>query len=212
MLGILRIGASGMAQNILNTAVWIGMIKIVAQFGSAALAGYTIVIRIVIFAILPAWGLSNAGATLVGQNLGAGQSARAESAVWYTVRYNILILSFVGALFVVAAVPIIRLFTQDPATLNYGVHALRINGLGFPCYAAGLCWASAFNGAGDTWTPVVLDFVCLWLCELPLAWLLANHFHAGPTGVFSATPIACTLLAVAGAVLFRRGRWKLRKI
>jgi len=212
MLGILRIGASGMAQNLLNTAVWIGMIKIVAQFGSAALAGYTIAIRIIIFAILPAGGLSNAGATLVGQNLGAGQPARAESAVWYAVRYNVLILSFVGALFVVAAVPIIRLFTQDPVTLNYGVHALRIGGLGFPCYAAGLCWASAFNGAGDSWTPTVLNFICLWLCELPLAWLLANHFHAGPVGVFSATLIAYTLLAIAGAVLFRRGRWKLRRV
>ncbi len=212
MLNILRIGANGMAQNLLTTAGWIGIVKIIAQFGSTALAGYTIAIRIIVFAILPAGGLSSVAATLVGQNLGAGQPARAESAVWYTVRYNVLVLSFIGVLFIVFAAPIISLFTREPATLNYGIQALRLSALGFPGYAAGLCWASAFNGAGDIWTSAVMNFVCLWLCELPLAWFLADHFHAGPIGVFSAIPIASTLLAVVGVILFRRGRWKLRKI
>jgi putative MATE family efflux protein len=211
MLGIAKIGASGVVQNLVNTASWIGLVKIIAQFGSVALAGYTIAVRMVIFAILPAWGLSNAGATLVGQNLGAGQPARAESAVWYAVRYNILFLGIVGAFFIVAANPIMHLFTQDPQTFEYGVRALRIIALGFPCFAAGLCWTSAFNGAGDTLTPTILNFFCFWVCEVPLAWLLADHFRAGPTGAFCAIPIAFTILAVAGTVLFKQGRWKLRK-
>jgi putative MATE family efflux protein len=212
MLGIAKIGASGVVQNLVNTASWIGLVKIIAQFGSVALAGYTIAVRMVIFAILPAWGLSNAGATLVGQNLGAGQPARAESAVWYAVRYNVLFLGIVGAFFIVAANPIMHLFTQDPQTFEYGVRALRIIALGFPCFAAGLCWTSAFNGAGDTLTPTILNFFCFWVCEVPLAWLLADHFRAGPTGAFCAIPIAFTILAVAGTVLFKQGRWKLRKV
>jgi putative MATE family efflux protein len=212
MLGIAKIGASGVVQNLVNTASWIGLVKIIAQFGSVALAGYTIAVRMVIFAILPAWGLSNAGATLVGQNLGAGQPARAESAVWYAVRYNVLFLGIVGAFFIVAANPIMHLFTQDPQTFEYGVRALRIIALGFPCFAAGLCWTSAFNGAGDTLTPTILNFFCFWVCEVPLAWLLADHFRTGPTGAFCAIPIAFTILAVAGTVLFKQGRWKLRKV
>jgi putative MATE family efflux protein len=210
MLGILRIGMSGVAQNLLFSIAWIGMVKIIAQFGNAALAGYTIAVRVLMFAILPACGLPSAGATLVGQNLGAGQPARAESAIRYAVRYNILMLGFAGALYLIVAVPIMRLFTQDTATLNHGVHALRIMALGFPCYAAGLCWVSAFNGAGDTWTPTILIFVCLWLCELPLAWFLSNY--SGPIGASSAVLVAYTLLATVAGVLFRRGGWKLKKI
>ncbi len=190
----------------------LGLVKILSQSGSAALAGYTIAIRVVIFAILPAWGLSNAGATLVGQNLGAAKPDRAESAAWIAVRYNVFFLSAIGLLFIVFAGPIARLFTGDSATMAYGTQALWIIGLGFPFYAAGICLTSAFNGAGDTWTPTLLNLCCFWLFEIPLAWLLANHFGAGATGVFIAIPIAFSMLAIGSVFLFRRGHWKLQRV
>src|SRR5260221_5984968 len=148
-LQMFKLAANGTVQNLVNTASWIGLVKILSQSGSAALAGYTIAIRVVIFAILLAWGLSNAGATLVGQNLGAARPDRAESAAWIAVRYNVFFLSAIGLLFIVFAGPIARLFTGDSETMAYGTQALWIIGLGFPFYAAGICLTSAFNGAGD---------------------------------------------------------------
>lgn len=211
-LQMLKLAANGTVQNLVNTASWIGLVKILSQSGSAALAGYTIAIRVVIFAILPAWGLSNAGATLVGQNLGAAKPDRAESAAWIAVRYNVLFLSAIGLLFIVFAGPIARLFTADTETMAYGTQALWIIGLGFPFYAAGICLTSAFNGAGDTWTPTLLNLCCFWLFEIPLAWILADHFGAGATGVFIAIPIAFSILAIASVFLFRQGRWKLQRV
>ena len=211
-LQMLKLAANGAMQNLVNTASWIGLVKILSQSGSAALAGYTIAIRIVIFAILPAWGLSNAGATLVGQNLGAAKPERAESAAWIAVRYNVFFLGTVGLLFIIFAGPIARLFTGDSKTLAYGTQALWIIGLGLPFFAAGTCLTSAFNGAGDTWTPTLLNLFSFWLFEIPLAWVLADHFGAGATGVFVAIPIAFLLLAIASVLVFRRGHWKLQQV
>jgi len=211
-LQMFKLAANGTVQNLVNTASWIGLVKILSQSGSAALAGYTIAIRVVIFAILPAWGLSNAGATLVGQNLGAARPDRAESAAWIAVRYNVFFLSAIGLLFIVFAEPIARVFTGDSETMAYGTQALWIIGLGFPFYAAGICLTSAFNGAGDTWTPTLLNLCCFWLFEIPLAWLLDNQFGAGATGVFIAIPIAFSMLAIGSVFLFRQGHWKLQRV
>jgi putative MATE family efflux protein len=209
---ILRMAGSGIFQFLISTTSWIGLVKIISLFGSAALAAYTIAIRLIIFALLPAWGLSNAGATLVGQNLGAKKPERAEQAVWIATRYNAVFLGIAGILFIALATPIVRLFTIDPEVLALGARALWIIALGFPLYAAGMCLTSAFNGAGDTWTPTLLNFVCFWLVEIPLAWILAKPCGLGATGVFIAVPTGFIVLALWSVVLFRRGKWKLKKV
>jgi putative MATE family efflux protein len=205
---ILKIGSTGIFQNLIGMTSWIGLVRILSQFGSAALAGYTIAIRLVIFALLPAWGLSNAGATLVGQNLGARRPDRAESAVWVAVRYNVIFLGLVGALFVLLCAPITRLFSQEPEVHRYATQALWVIALGFPFYAAGMCMTSAFNGAGDTGTPTRLNLLCFWFFEIPFAWCLADRLSGGPTGVFIAITLAFSLLALAGLIVFRHGAWK----
>ena len=209
---IIRVGSTGIFQNLIGMTSWIGLVRILSQFGSSALAGYTIAIRLVIFAILPAWGLSNAGATLVGQNLGAKRPDRAESAVWIAVRYNVIFLGIIGAFFIALSGPITWLFTQEPQVHRYATQALGIISLGFPFYAAGMCMTSAFNGAGDTWTPTWLNLACFWAFEIPFAWCLAEKLSKGPAGVFIAITIAFSLLALAGLVMFRRGRWKTVKV
>jgi Na+-driven multidrug efflux pump len=182
------------------------------MFGSSVLAGYTIAMRVIVFALMPAWGLANAGATLVGQNLGAEKPDRAESAVWIATRYNTAFLGFVGILFVAFAGPIVSLFTTDPEVFAYGKQALWIVSLAFPLYAAGMCLEGAFNGAGDTWTPTRLNFFCFWLGQIPLAWVLAKPCGLGPTGVFIAVPLSFSALTVASGILFRGGRWKQKKV
>ncbi len=211
LIALLRLSSSGVAQFLINTASWIGMIKIIAYFGSTALAGYTIAIRLIIFVLMPAWGLSNAAATLVGQNLGAQKPERAEAAVWIATRYNTVFLTVIGLGFVVFARPLVGLFTQEPEVLAVGARALWIIGLGFPLYGVGMCLTAAFNGAGDTWTPTKLNFFCFWLGEIPLA-LLLGLYGFGLTGVFIATPIAFIALAAASAFVFRRGKWKTQKV
>ena len=160
---ILRASGSGIAQMLIAMTSWIGLFKILALFGSAALAGYTIAVRVIIFALMPAWGLSNAGATLVGQNLGAGRPDRSEEAVRIAARYNMIFLGIVGLVFVVLAGPIARLFHPDPEVYAYARRALWVISLAFPLYAAGMCYGGAFNGAGDTWTPTRLNFFCFLL-------------------------------------------------
>lgn len=209
---ILRPAWNGIGQLLIATTSWVGLFKILAMFGSAALAGYTIAIRVVIFALMPSWGLANAGATLVGQNLGAQQPERAEAAVKLATKFNVIFLGVVGAVFVVFAHPIVRVFTTDPGVLAHGTRALWIVSLAFPLYAAGMCFEAAFNGAGDTWTPTKLNFFCFWLCQVPLAWVLAQPVGLGPLGVFIAVPISFSAFAVWSAALFRRGRWKLTKV
>jgi putative MATE family efflux protein len=212
MRTLLTTAGNGIAQLLISTTSWIGLFKILATFGSAALAGYTIAMRVVIFALMPAWGLANAGATLVGQNLGANKPERAAEAIRIATRFNVIFLGVVGVLFVVLSGPLVQLFTTDPPVLQYGVQALWIVSLAFPLYAAGMCLEAAFNGAGDTWTPTRLNFFCFWLGQIPLAWLLAVFFRLGPLGVFIAVPVSFSALALWSMVLFKRGRWKQKKI
>lgn len=209
---VLRTSTSGIIQFLISTTSWVGLFKILGLFGSTALAGYTIAIRIVTFALMPAWGLANAGATLVGQNLGAQKPERAEAAVWMAVRFNTLVLGAVGLVFVLAAKPLIHLFTTEPSVQAYGVEALWIVSLAFPFYAAGMCFEAAFNGSGDTWTPARLNFLCLWAGQIPLALLLAQVLNFGPTGVFIAVPASFSLLTILSWALFRRGKWKTKKV
>jgi len=209
---ILATARNGIAQLMINTTSWVGLYKILAHFGSSAVAGYTIAIRVVIFALMPAWGLANAGATLVGQNLGAQKPDRAEAAVRIALRFNIFFLGAVGLVFVLASRPIAHLFTADPEVFFHANRALWIVSAAFPLYAAGMCLEAAFNGSGDTWTPTRLNFFCFWLGEVPLAWLLARPLGLGPLGVFIAVPVSFSALAIATYVLFRRGRWKRQQV
>lgn len=203
---------NGILQLLISTTSWVGLFKILAMFGSTALAGYTIAIRIVMFALLPAWGLANAGATLVGQNLGAAKPERAEQAIRIATRFNVIFLGVVGLVFVAFARPIVGLFTTDPQVLAEGTRALWIVSLAFPLYAAGMCLEAAFNGAGDTWTPTRLNFFCFWLGQIPLAWVLADIVGLGSTGIYIAVPISFTVLTLWSAVLFKAGRWKTQQV
>lgn len=209
---VLRKSGSGIIQLLISTTSWVGLFKILALFGSSALAGYTIAIRIVVFALMPAWGLANAGATLVGQNLGAQKPERAEAAVRIAVKFDVIVLSLIGIFFVLFAHPLIRLFTQDPEVVAYGTQALWIVSLAFPLYAAGMCFEAAFNGSGDTWTPARLNFLCLWIGQIPIAWGLSKSLGFGPVGAFIAVPVAYSLLAIFSWLLFKRGKWKTQRV
>ncbi len=209
---ILRTAVPGIAQFLISTTSWVGLFKILAVFGSSAVAGYTIAIRVVIFALMPAWGLANAGATLVGQNLGAGHPDRAEAAVRLATMFNTLFLGAVGLVFVLGSRLIVGLFTTDPDVFRHANAALWIVSLAFPLYAAGMCLEGAFNGSGDTRTPTRLNFFCFWLGQIPLAWLLAQPLALGPLGVFIAVPVSFTTLATASYVIFKKGRWKMQKL
>ncbi len=212
MRTLLRLSGSGTFQVLVGTASWIGLMRIVSTFGAQAVAGYTIGIRILIFALLPSWGLANAAATMVGQGLGAGKPERAERAVWIAGIYNMVFLGMVGLVFVLLADPIVRLFTTDPGVAPVAAACLRIVSYGYVFYAWGMVLTQSFNGAGDTWTPTWLNLFCFWFWEIPVAYALAVHFGLGPQGVFVAITIAFSTLAVVSAILFRRGRWKLRSV
>jgi len=212
MRQILSLSGSATLQNLIAMASWIGLVRILAGYGSEALAGYTIAVRLIIFVLLPSWGLSNAAATMVGQSLGARKPDRAERAVWRAGGYNAVFLVTVGILFVIGAPLIVRAFTNEPAVADYAVHCLRIVALGYPLYAYGMVLTQSFNGAGDTWTPTWLNLFCFWIFEIPLAWGLAELAGLGPYGVFWAIMAAFSLLAIASAAIFRRGRWKRRVV
>jgi len=212
MLRLLRVSLTGILQFAIAHTSWIALVRIVSIFGSAAIAGYTIAIRIVIFAILPSWGLSNAAATLVGQNLGARQPDRAESSVWRTGLYNMLFLGSVGVSFVLFAKPIIRLFTHDPTVVPLGAACLRILSYGNIAYAYGMVILQAFNGAGDTVTPTIVNFFGYWMLEIPLAYLLSISLGLHASGVYLSILIAEAFIAAVSMLLFRRGRWKLKQI
>src|SRR5215472_2217452 len=209
---LLRISANGILQAAIATASWIGLVRIMSAFGSAALAGYTIGIRIIVFAILPSWGLSNAGATLVGQNLGAKKPERAEKAVKIAGLYNMIFLGTLGLFFVIFAEPVISLFTNDPAIAPIGASCLRTVSYGFLFYAWGMVITQAFNGAGDTFTPTLINLFCFWLWEIPLAYLLSRHTSLGVRGAFFAITFAFSTLAVVSYSIFRRGRWKTTRV
>jgi putative MATE family efflux protein len=209
---LLRVSLSGMGQFLIANAAWIGLVRIVANFGSTAVAGYTIAIRVIMVTLLPAWGMANAAATLVGQNLGAARPARAEQSVWRTGLYNMVFLGLVGAAFVLFAEPVIRWFTSDAEVVRHGVACLRYVSGGYLFYAWGMVIVQAFNGAGDTTTPLVINVVCYWLWQIPLAYGLALALGLGPTGVYLAVAIAESTIAVAGVLVFRAGKWKEQKI
>jgi len=212
LLRLLRVSLTGILQFAIAHTSWIGLVRIVSIFGAAALAGYTIAIRVVIFVILPSWGLSNAAATLVGQNLGAGHPERAEKAVWRTGFYNVAFLGGVGILFILFAEPVVRLFTHDPAVVPLGAACLRIVSYGNLGYAYFMVMMQAFNGAGDTITPTIVNFFGFWLFEIPLAYVLAIPLRMRSNGVFFSIAIAESAMAVASAILFKRGKWKKQKI
>ncbi len=212
LLRLLRVSLTGILQFAIAHTSWIGLVRIVSIFGSAALAGYTIGIRILIFVILPSWGLSNAAATLVGQNLGAKQPERAATSVWRTGFYNMLFLGLIGVVFLLFATPVVRLFTNDPAVMPLAATCLRILSYGNIGYAYGMVMLQAFNGAGDTVTPTIVHFFGFWILEIPLAYFLAIPAHLSANGVYISIVVAEAAIATAGILLFRRGRWKGQQI
>jgi putative MATE family efflux protein len=232
MLSIVRMSGIGIVQMLISTTSYVGLLKILARFGDAALAGYGIAIRIVIFALLPTWGMSNAAATLVGQNLGAKHPDRAEKSVWLAGFYSMLFLTAIGVFFVLGAPWIVSFFTTESGAALQAVDCLRIVSYGFVFYAYGMVLVQAFNGAGDTWTPTLINFFIFWLFEVPLALLLSGTFlvyaesrwpslaelpllrslDLGPRGVYLAIMIAFSAYAIVGALLFKRGRWKLKHV
>ncbi|HVO58822.1 MAG TPA: MATE family efflux transporter, partial [Dongiaceae bacterium] len=212
LLRLLRVSLTGMLQFAIAHTSWIGLVRIVSIFGSAALAGYTIAIRIVIFIILPSWGLSNAAATLVGQNLGAKQPERAATSVWRTGHYNTLFLGLLGLFFVFFAEPVVRLFTHDPLVIPLAASCLRIISYGNIGYSYGMVMLQAFNGAGDTLTPTLVNLFGFWVLEIPLAYFLALHTSMQASGVFLSIVIAEGAIAGISMLLFSRGYWKRQKI
>ncbi|MEX2303483.1 MAG: MATE family efflux transporter [Bryobacterales bacterium] len=207
-----RVSISGMVQFLVATANWLGIMRIVALFGAPTLAAYTIALRLIHFAILPSWGMSNAAATLVGQNLGAGKPDRAERAVWVTGRYNFIFLAGISIVFWVFAESLIASFISDPEVIPIGVEVLRILSVAQVTAAYTMVIAQAFNGAGDTDTPTIINLIVYWLWQLPLAYTLARPLGFGAPGVFAAVVIAGVTWAVTAIVLFRRGTWKRKKI
>ena len=212
MWRMLKLSGSGMFQVFIGMASWIGLVRTTSTFGPEALAGYTIGMRVIMFALLPSWGMANAAATMVGQALGAGKPDRAERAVWMASRYNLYFLGTVGLAFVAFAGPIASIFTADETAHAFATDCLRIVACGFPFYAYGMVISQSFNGAGDTRTPTWINLLCFWMWELPLGYTLAIPFGFGPRGVFLAMTIAFSALAVVSAVVFRRGHWKSRTV
>jgi putative MATE family efflux protein len=209
---LIKVSAGGMMQFIIGSASWIFLVRIMSDFGSATVAGYTIAIRLIVFAILPAWGMANAAATLVGQNLGAGHPDRAEKSVWRSAFLNMIFLGSVGIIFVVFAEYFIGFFTKDPEVLKNGIQCLQIVCLGYAFYAYGMVISQSFNGAGDTKTPTIINFVGFWLFQIPLAYSLALLHDIGSPGVYAAISIAESCMAVAAILIFRKGKWKTVKI
>ncbi len=212
MVRLVRLSLGGIGQFLVATASWVALMRIVSIYGSNALAGYTISIRIIMFALLPSWGLSNAAATLVGQNLGAKRPDRAEKAVWFTGLYNMAFLGLVTVLFVLFARPIVGVFTQDEAIASVGISSLRIISYGYIFYAWGMVLIQSFNGAGDTMTPTWINLFCFWVLQIPMAWVLARVVGLGPEGVFWSVAGAESVLATVAFILYKRGGWKHKQV
>lgn len=208
MARLLRVAAGGILQHLIATSSWIVLMRITAVFGSAAVASLSIAVRLIDFTLLPAWGLSNAAATLVGQNLGAAAPERAEQAVWQVVRYNLVFLLSVATIFILAAPWLVGLFSADAEVLRYGIAGLRLISAGYVCFAVSMVLLQAFNGAGDTWTPTRINLLCFWLLQIPLAWMLAMATPLGPTGVFLAITLSEASVAVVAWWRFRQGDWR----
>lgn len=209
---ILSISAGGVFQYLIGSASWIFMVRIISTFGSAAVAGYTIAIRIIIFTVLPSWGLANAAATLVGQNLGAQQPERAERSVWLAALYNMFFLAGVAVVFFIFADLFVSLFATDPEVIRLGALSLRIICGGYIFYAYGMVLTQAFNGAGDTLSPTLINILCQWIIQIPLAYFLALSLIKGPSGVIWAIAFSESILALVAIAVFRRGKWKSVKV
>lgn len=212
MKGILKVASTATLQFLIGSASWIAMARIMTDFGSDAVAGYTIAIRWIVFFILPAFGLSNAAATLVGQNLGAGKPDRAEKSVWKTAKYNAIFMACVSALFLFCANFIIGIITTEPAVVAVSVLALRIVSLGYIFYGIGMVMINAFNGAGDSRTPTWINLFWFWVFQIPVAYLAAIVLHWGPKGVFISIVVTETCITITSMILFRRGKWKIVKV
>jgi putative MATE family efflux protein len=208
MRRLLRLSGTCMVQYFVGMASWVSLARMNAGFGSAAVAGYTLAIRIILFVLMPSWGIASAAATLVGQNLGAKRPDRAERAVWLGGSYNMAFLTLVGIVFFAGAPWFVRAFTNDTRVIPIGVDCLRCVSLGYPFYAWGMIMEQAFNGAGDTWTPTKINLVCYWMLQIPTAWWLSQRAGYGPRGVYLAICSAETVLALVAVVMFRRGKWK----
>ncbi len=212
MAAVVRLSLAGTIQTLIATASWIGLVRILSTFGAEALAGYTIGVRVVLFALLPSWGMANAAATLVGQGLGAGMPDRAEAAVWMAGKLNFYFLGSVGVVLILFADPVVAIFGPELQTAAFAAQFLRIVCAGFFFYAYGLVLTQSFNGAGDTWTPTWINLGIFWVLEIPLAYVLALPLGMGPPGAFLAIALAYSTLAVVSGVIFKQGRWKTKKV
>lgn len=209
---IVKIASGGVGQFLIESASWIFLVRIISNFGSEVLAGYTIALRIIIFTILPSFGISNAAATLVGQNLGAKLPDRAEKSVWLAARYNVAFLFSVSLIFYIFSNEIVGIFTDVEAVKKEAIKAVRYICFGYIFFAYGMVLSHAFNGAGDTKTPTIINFVCFWLFQIPLAYFMANNLGLGSDGVYLGIVFAFALLAVISIIWFKRGRWKLTEV
>ncbi|MET2985144.1 MATE family efflux transporter [Aureibaculum conchae] len=208
MLNLMRVSLGGIGQFLIGTSSWVFLVRIISEFGSEVLAGYTIAIRVMMFTFMPSWGMSNAAATLVGQNLGAKKPDRAEKSVWKTGKYNAIFMVIVSFVYLVFAHEILQWFSDESEVIKYGALCLQVVAAGYVFYAYGMVVIQSFNGAGDTKTPTYINFVCFWLFQLPFAYLMAITLDFGPMGVFLAIVLAEALIAIIGVVLFKKGKWK----
>ena len=212
MMKLIKVSLGGIGQFIIGTSSWVFLMRIMAEFGSEVLAGYTIAIRVLMFTLMPSWGMSNAAATLVGQNLGAGKPERAETSVWKTGKYNAWFMVIVSLAYLFFSEFILKIFSDDPEVIENGALSLQIIAAGYVFYAYGMVVIQAFNGAGDTRTPTIINFFCFWVFQLPFAYAAAIYFNWGVLGVLLAITFAEILIAVVGIILFRRGNWKKTKV
>lgn len=212
MWNLIKVSLGGIGQFLIGTSSWVFLMRIMSEFGSDVLAGYTISIRVIMFTIMPAWGMSNAAATLVGQNLGAKKPDRAEISVWKTGKYNAIFMGVISLFYLFFAKFIIGLFSDNEAVVTNGALSLQVIAAGYVFYGYGMVVTQSFNGAGDTKTPTIINFFCFWIFQLPFAYLAAITFDWGPMGVFVAITLAEILIAVTSIMLFKKGKWKSFKV
>ncbi|SEE43592.1 putative efflux protein, MATE family [Tenacibaculum sp. MAR_2010_89] len=212
IFNIIKVSLGGIGQFIIGTSSWVFLMRIMSEFGSEVLAGYTIAIRIMMFTLMPAWGMSNAAATLVGQNLGANKPDRAEKSVWITSKYCAYFMGIVSVVYILFASTFLEWFSNNPEVVSNGALCLQVIAAGYIAYAYGMVVIQSFNGSGDTKTPTLINFGCFWLFQLPFAYLMAITFDFGPQGVFWAITLAEVLIAIIGILLFKKGKWKTVKV
>lgn len=212
MINLIKVSLGGIGQFIIGTSSWVFLMRIMSEFGSEVLAGYTIAIRVMMFTLMPAWGMSNAAATLVGQNLGAQQPERAEKSVWLTSKYCAYFMGSVSLIYIFFAPTFLSWFSDNPEVVENGGLCLQIIAAGYIAYAYGMVVIQSFNGSGDTKTPTYINFVCFWLFQLPFAYIMAITLNFGPIGVFTAITLAEVLIAIIGIWLFKKGKWKTVKV